>query len=56
MSELLPALSWSGPVGLGLFLALLGVFIYLLTKADEISTPTTAMAKEKGLTWKWKKE
>ena len=37
---------WSGPIGLGIFLALLGVFIWLLAKADEISKRTKAMAKE----------
>ena len=42
-------LFWSGPIGLGIFLALLGVFIWLLAKADEISKRTKAFAKEKGL-------
>jgi hypothetical protein len=28
---------WSGPIGVGIFLALLGVFIYLLAKANEIN-------------------
>jgi hypothetical protein len=28
---------WSGPVGVGIFLALLGLFIYLLAKANEIN-------------------
>ena len=42
-------LFWSGPIGLGAFLALLGVFILLLAKADEISKRTKAMAREKGL-------
>ena len=33
-------LFWSGPIGLGIFLALLGVFIYLLAKANEINKRT----------------
>ena len=49
MDELFLILFWSGPVGLGLFLALLGVFIWLLAKADEINKRTRAMMKEKGL-------
>jgi hypothetical protein len=28
---------WSGPIGLGVFLALLGTFIWLLAKANEIN-------------------
>jgi len=42
-------LFWSGPIGIGIFLALLGTFIWLLAKADEISKRTKAMVKEKGL-------
>ena len=40
---------WGGPIGLGIFLALLGIFIFLLAKADEISKRTQAFKKEKGL-------
>jgi len=40
---------WSGPIGLGIFLALLGTMIFLLAKADEISKRTRAFTKEKGL-------
>ena len=47
-------LGWSSPIGVGSFLALLGVFILLIAKADEISKRTKAMVKEKGL--KKKKE
>ena len=42
-------LFWSGPIGIGIFLALLGTFIWLLAKADEVSKRTKAMVKEKGL-------
>ncbi len=42
-------LFWSGPIGVGIFLALLGTFIWLLAKADEVSKRTKAMVKEKGL-------
>jgi hypothetical protein len=28
---------WSGPIGIGAFLALLGTFIWLLAKANEIN-------------------
>ncbi|MFB0559271.1 MAG: hypothetical protein ACETVS_01895 [Dehalococcoidales bacterium] len=49
MEDLFLILFWSGPIGLGIFLALLGVFIWLLAKADEISKRTKAMVKEKEL-------
>jgi membrane protein implicated in regulation of membrane protease activity len=49
MENLWLILFWSGPIGLGIFLALLGVFIWLLAKADEVSKRTKAFAKEKGL-------
>jgi hypothetical protein len=42
-------LFWSGPIGLGIGLALIGTFVLLLAKADEISKRTKAMVKEKGL-------
>ncbi len=35
--------------GVGIFLALLGVFIFLLAKADEIGKRTKVMMREKGL-------
>ena len=40
---------WTGPIGLGIGLALIGVFALLLAKADEISKRTKAFAKEKGI-------
>ena len=49
MENMWLVLFWSGPIGLGIFLALLGVFIWLLAKADEVSKQTRAMVKEKGL-------
>lgn len=42
-------LFWSGPIGLGIGLALIGTFVLLLVKADEIRVRTKAMMKEKGL-------
>jgi hypothetical protein len=40
---------WSGPIGLGIFLTLLGTFFWLLAKADEVSKRTKAFSKEKGI-------
>jgi hypothetical protein len=42
-------LFWSGPIGLGIGLTLIGTFVLLLAKADEIKKRTRAMMKEKGL-------
>ena len=28
---------WTGPIGVGLFLALLGLFIFFLAKANEVN-------------------
>jgi uncharacterized membrane protein len=42
-------LFWSGPIGIGIFLVLLGTFIWLLSKADETKKRTKAMMEEKGL-------
>ena len=49
MENLFLILGWPGPIGIGIFLVLLGTFIWLLTKADEINKRTKAMMKEKGL-------
>lgn len=49
MENLWLVLFWSGPIGLGIFLVCLGGMLYLLSKADEISKRTKAMAREKGL-------
>jgi hypothetical protein len=35
MEALLSPAAWGSPVGLGIFMALLGVFIYLLSLADK---------------------
>ena len=42
-------LFWSGPIGLGIGLALIGTFVWLLAKADERSKNTKAFAREQGL-------
>jgi hypothetical protein len=47
--EMWIVLFWSGPIGLGIGLALIGTFVWLLAKADEISKRTKAFVKEKGL-------
>ena len=49
MENLWLVLFWSGPIGLGIFLVLLGAFLWLLAKADEVSKRTRAMVREKGL-------
>ena len=49
MENLFLILYWSGPIGIGIFLALLGVFIFLIAKADEVSKRTKAFMKDKDL-------
>ena len=49
MENLFLILYWPGPIGIGIFLALLGVFIFLIAKADEISKRTKAFMKDKDL-------
>jgi len=49
MENLWLVLHWGSPIGIGIFLVCLGGMIYLLSKADEISKRTKAMAKEKEL-------
>jgi hypothetical protein len=49
MDDLWLVLSWGSPIGLGIGLALIGTFVWLLAKADEISKRTKAFVKEKGL-------
>ena len=40
-------LGWGSPIGIGIFLVLLGSMIFILAKADETSKRTKAFAKEK---------
>ena len=47
--DLFLVLGWGAPIGLGIFLALLGLMIFLLAKADEISKRAKAFAREKEL-------
>jgi len=47
--DLFLVLGWGSPVGLGIFLLLLGTMIYMISKADRISKHTKAFTKEKGL-------
>ena len=42
-------LGWGSPIGIGIFLVLLGAMIFLLSKADEISKRVKAFKKEKGI-------
>jgi len=37
MEQLFMILGWPSPIGLGIFLFLLGSMIYMIAKADEIS-------------------
>jgi len=47
--DLFLVLGWGSPIGLGIFLALLGTMIFLLTKADKVSKHTKSFTREKGL-------
>jgi len=49
MDSLFVILGWASPLGLGIFLALLGIFGWLLAKADEVKARSKALKKEKGL-------
>jgi hypothetical protein len=42
-------LGWGSPIGIGIFLVLLGFMIFLLAKANETSKRTKAFTKEKGI-------
>ena len=37
MENMWLVLFWSGPIGVGMFLALLGIFLWLLAKSNEIN-------------------
>jgi len=47
MEDLWLVLFWTGPIGVGLFLALLGVFIYLLARANEVNKRVSRKDKER---------
>ena len=47
--DLFLVLGWGSPVGLGIFLILLGGMIFLIAKADKVSKHTKAFQKEQGL-------
>ena len=49
-------LGWGSPIGIGIFLVLLGLMIFLIAKADEISKRSKAFAKEKKLEKGWKRK
>jgi hypothetical protein len=49
MEDLWLVLYWTGPIGIGTFLASLGVLFWLLAKANEINKRTKAFEREKGL-------
>ncbi len=49
MENLWLILFWSGPIGLGIGLTLIGTFVWLLAKANEVNKRTKALEKEKGL-------
>ncbi|MFC2062906.1 hypothetical protein ACFLS8_03055 [Chloroflexota bacterium] len=42
-------LGWGSPIGVGIFLVLLGAMIFLIAKADKVSKHTKAFEKEKGI-------
>ena len=37
---------WSGPIGIGVFLVCLGIFIWLLAKADAVKKSVEGKEKE----------
>ena len=47
--DLFLVLGWGSPIGIGIFLVLLGTMIFLISKADKISKHTKAFSIEKGL-------
>jgi len=49
MDSLFVILGWASPLGLGIFLALLGTFSWMLARADETRARSKALKKEKGL-------
>ena len=47
MENLWLVLFWSGPIGVGIFLVCLGIFIWLLSKADAVKKSAHGKEKEK---------
>ena len=47
MEELFMILGWASPIGLGIFLFLLGSMIYMISKADEIGKRARHEYKDK---------
>jgi hypothetical protein len=47
VEDLFMVLGWASPIGLGIFLFLLGSMIYMIAKADEISKRIKHEYKEK---------
>jgi hypothetical protein len=46
MESMWLVLFWTGPIGVGFFLACLGAMILMLSKADEINKRTKAMTRQ----------
>jgi hypothetical protein len=49
MEDLFLVLGWGSPIGIGIFLILLGGMIFLIAKADKIKSHTKAFQQEKGI-------
>jgi len=47
MGDLMMILGWGSPIGIGIFLVLLGTMIFVIAKADEVSKRTKRESKEK---------
>lgn len=45
--ELMNVLGWGSPIGIGLFLVLVALMIFLLTKADEVSKRSKEKTRKK---------
>jgi hypothetical protein len=56
MMDWILLLGWGSPIGIGIFLVLLGLMIFLIAKADETSKRSKAFVKEKGLEKGWKRK
>ena len=47
MSDWILILGWGSPIGIGIFLVLLGTMIFMLAKADSVSKRTKRESQEK---------